>query len=146
MKVLIWIACMFCASIIWVFLGYAGIGGALPAVVIYLLMFAAARFLCEKYDDRRSKKVATDNNGCTNPCHSVSSGDLHSPPDGGVLQSAMTSEKFAQSSTACKKMHETSVMIETASPHLATYCRKCGKKLIEDSNFCSFCGTAVAKE
>lgn len=115
MKALIWIVCVTCASIVQVFLKYAGISGAIPAMLIYGGMYCSARVLCKKYDERKAGKVA---------------------------------EKFGYSNanvpTICTRESEVAAKEDAHIP--AVFCRKCGNKLIEGSEFCSSCGTAVIKE
>lgn len=40
---------------------------------------------------------------------------------------------------------ETTPDEETSTPAIL-YCRKCGKRLIDGSDFCSYCGTSVVRE
>lgn len=52
MKVLIWIGCIFGGSLLWTMATYAGIGGALPMIIIEGgAMYLASR-LCKKYDEK----------------------------------------------------------------------------------------------
>lgn len=117
MKVLIWIACLIGASTVEVFLGYVGIVGLIPTLAVYGGMFAAARYLCAKYEEERN---------------------------GGSAADPVSSEEADGSSAAHGEGERENV--ESAFLPPITYCRKCGKKLVEDSDFCSFCGTAVVKE
>lgn len=55
MKALIWIGCIFVASFVQTLLRYAGIGGALPTIAVYGLMFALARYFCKQYEEKQSK-------------------------------------------------------------------------------------------
>lgn len=55
MKALIWIGCIFVASFVQTLLRYAGIGGALPTIAVYGLMFALARYFCKLYEKKQSK-------------------------------------------------------------------------------------------
>lgn len=116
MKALIWIACIIGASIVQVLLKYAGIGGAIPAMLVYGGMYGSARALCKKYDERKARKTA-EKAAYTN--HNV----------------VPTTHVQEVSTPATKPSH----------PPIA-FCRKCGNKLIEGSEFCSSCGTAVIKE
>jgi len=115
MKALIWIVCVICASIVQVLLKYAGIGGAIPAMLVFGGMYGSARALCKKYDERKARKTAekaAHSNANTVPAPHI------------------------QGSSGQAK--------ECARPPIA-FCRKCGNKLIEGSEFCSSCGTAVIK-
>ena len=116
MNALIWIACIIGASIVQVLLKYAGIGGAIPAMLVYGGMYGSARALCKKYDERKARKAA-EKTGHSN---------VNTVPTAYVQESASPAK-------------------ECAHPPIA-FCRKCGNKLIEGSEFCSSCGTAVIKE
>ena len=114
MKVLIWLGCLFAGSLVQLFLGYAGIGGALPAMVVFCGMFASAVSLCKRYDAYRNRA------------------------------SASKSVSLARSAAAPVQPPEPPAQSVSAAP--IVYCRKCGQRLIPDSAFCSFCGTAIIKE
>lgn len=131
MKVLIWIACLIGASTVEVFLGYVGIVGLIPTLAVYGGMFAAARYLCAKYEEER--------NGGSTP-DPVSSEES----DGSSVADPVSSEELDGSSAAHGEEERENV--EGAFLPPITYCRKCGEKLVEDSDFCSFCGAAVVKE
>ena len=57
MKALIWIVCVICASIVQVLMKWAGIGGAIPAMLVFGGMYGSARALCKKYDERKARKA-----------------------------------------------------------------------------------------
>lgn len=116
MKALIWIGCILCAGLVQLFLNYAGIIGAIPAMVVFGGMYASASFFCKKYEEKRSRKSITNLEGL------------------GAVDTSPAPEKKEQA------------VVEDASLAPITYCRKCGKKLFEGSDFCSFCGTAIVKE
>lgn len=61
MKTFIWIACILGASTAQVLLKYAGIGGAIPAILIYYGMSVSAKALCKKYDRKKAQKAALYN-------------------------------------------------------------------------------------
>ena len=58
MKALIWIACIIGASIVQILLKEIGIGGAIPAMLVYGSMLGCAQALCKKHDERKSRKAA----------------------------------------------------------------------------------------
>lgn len=116
MKVLIWIGCIIGAGMLQVILVYAGISGAIPAVIVFGGMIYFARSLCKEYDEKQEKEYC---------------------------------ERLEQ-----KKMERTQYIAEqpkkadvpkTALPPVM-YCRKCGKALVGNSTFCSYCGTEIVKE
>ncbi len=116
MKVLIWMACIFCASLVQVLLTYAGIVGALPTMAVYGGMLVSARSLCKKYEENRSNKTTTN----------------------------ITNEEGTLPNHAAEQ--EEKIFTEKTVVPPILYCRKCGKKLVDDSLFCSYCGTAIVTE
>ena len=112
MKALIWIVCVICASIVQVLMKWAGIGGAIPAMLVFGGMYGSARALCKKYDERKARKTAE--------------------------KAAHTNQNIV--------VKEISTPATKPSHPPIIFCRKCGNKLIEGSEFCSSCGTAVIKE
>ena len=61
MKVLIWIGCLFVASLIIVSLRYAGVLlGGIPTALLYAATLWAARTLCQKYDEKHSSSDTTN--------------------------------------------------------------------------------------
>ena len=55
MKILVWIGCFLVAAALQVFLGYAGIKGAIPSMAIFLAMCALANYFCKRYEEKRKK-------------------------------------------------------------------------------------------
>lgn len=54
MKILVWIGCFLVAAALQVFLGYAGIKGAIPSMAIFLAMCALANYFAK--DMKKSEK------------------------------------------------------------------------------------------
>lgn len=123
MKFLIWSGCIIGASMLQVLFGYAGIGGAIPAILIYGGMFWSAKALCNKWDDYRYKK---DREKFQKEYKEPT------PPPGYV--------------PVVKETDETPEVVEQTEPPKIKFCRKCGFELLEGSAFCSKCGTPIAKE
>ncbi len=115
MKALIWIGCFIGASCAQVLLKYAGIEGALPAIMVYGGMMICGRLLCEKYEEKQKKE--SDANATISILDEVSDVD------------EQAEQEFVEK-----------------TPARITCCRKCGEKLVENSKFCNFCGTAIAKK
>lgn len=121
MKALIWVGCIFGAIII-DFLAYcAGIGGIRTFIVFGLAMPSAALALCHKYDAHRAKKNDSI------------------PPEMIKMQETIVEEK-----NAIEKIQPS--IAETSAKPTIKYCRKCGRELVDGSNFCSYCGADVIKE
>ena len=106
-KVLIVIACIVVASILYRLLGLFIIPGFLGAVVFWLIVSFVVKSLCNKLDENEKAEVEEE----------------------------ATSEKLED------KLISDS--LEIVSGDIPRYCRKCGAKLIEDSQFCRKCGTEV---
>ena len=124
MKVLIWIGCILIASIIKVLVAGNGSMGAIPTMILYGAMFAAAGGLCKAWDNRKTSKEAPDDS-------TLATENLVNSPEDATSIGYMTSPVAEAEET----------------PHLAmppiSFCRKCGLKLIDDSDFCSHCGTPI---
>ena len=105
MKILIWFLCILANSIITAIIKANGIIlGGIPTFIMYMITFAVARTLCEKwqeYKNNKQKKTTT------------------------------TVETIDEEETEIKDK--------------IVFCRKCGFKLIDDSEFCSNCGTNIIK-
>lgn len=97
-------------------LGYFGIGGPIPVIAVFGGMYVSAKFLCKKYDEKRAGK-----------------------------SSAVITRKESISTSRTDEQRK-KVFIGKPAGTPVLYCRKCGKKLIENSDFCSYCGTAAKKE
>lgn len=99
MKILIWIACLLVNSIITVVIKVNGIIlGGIPTLIMYMITFAGARTLCEKWEEHK-----------------------------------------------CNKEKRNRVVEDEYADKIG-FCRKCGKKLLENSQFCNDCGTEIFKE
>lgn len=56
MKVVIWLCCLFVASVIVTALKWSGIVlGGIPTVILYGITFWAARALCKQWDSHKDK-------------------------------------------------------------------------------------------
>lgn len=56
MKIFIWICCIVAANAIVALLNFAGLSlGVVPSIPIFAAVFALARFLCKKWDERKAK-------------------------------------------------------------------------------------------
>ena len=99
MKIFIWVACLFANSIITAVIKANGIIlGGIPTFIMYMITFAVARTLCEKWEEHKKNKEKRDR-----------------------IEKDTSTERVA-------------------------FCRKCGKKLLENSQFCNGCGTEIVKE
>ena len=99
MKILIWVACLLANSIITVVIKANGIIlGGIPTFIMYMITFAVARTLCEKWEEHKKNKEQRNRVG---------------------------KDKYTER---------------------IAFCRKCGKKLLENSQFCNGCGTEIVKE
>ena len=105
MKILIWFLCILANSVITAITKANGIIlGGIPTFIMYMITFAVARTLCEKWEEHKNNKQ----------------------------QRIIPNKKAIDGKVAenCDKI---------------TFCRKCGKKLLDNSQFCSECGTEVVK-
>jgi|GEM_PF-2933388 len=149
MKVLIWIGCIFANAIINVMFKSAGIIlGAIPATALFCFFMWLARRLCQIWDEykshetKRKKKSSNPNNPkkeyeCKN-CGYIGQYDGACPKCG-----RLSKVKVEQKNTYEPKNNPTHEKINEVSTHKIIFCRKCGEKLIDDSEFCSKCGTKI---
>ena len=147
MKVLIWLGCLFAGSLVQLFLGYAGIGGALPAMVVFCGMFASAVSLCKRYEAYRNRASASKS------ASQAGSAAARVPPPQLPAQDTASTAPTAQppvpsprDTPAAPTAQPSESPAQSVSAPPIVYCRKCGQRLLPDSAFCSFCGTAVVKE
>ena len=147
MKVLIWLGCLFAASLVQLFLGYAGIVGALPAMVVFCGMFVSAVSLCKRYDAYRNRasasKSASQARSATAPVQPPEPSAQDTAPAAPTAQPPVPSP---QETPAAPTVQPSEPPAQSVSAPPIAYCRKCGQRLLPDSAFCSFCGTAVVKE
>lgn len=115
MKILIWIGCIFMASIFKVILAGNSSMGAIPTMILYGAMFAVAGGLCKAWDNRKASKLNSDT--IANSKNLIVEHDIASS----------------------KKTEETSQPVQPP----ITFCRKCGYKLIDDNDFCNYCGEKI---
>ena len=92
-----------------------GFGGAIPTLIICGGMFLTSRGLRKKYEAYREKKALQCVNG----------------------------KKIYSTSRVSEKRDNISSAVSVVPP--VVYCRRCGKKLIENSTFCSYCGTEIKR-
>lgn len=114
MKVLIWAICLLVGAFIQVLcLDYNGITGALPKIVVYGAVYAVARFLCKKYEEKRARK---------------------SP-------ATIIKKETVQRGTPVEQ--ERKDLTEKAEITHTKFCPQCSNTLPEDSEFCHFCGAKL---
>lgn len=115
MKVLIWIMTFVIGSILNTLLGYA-IGIKAGAVLLYIVEFYIAKKLCEKWDQHKNQRQSTNKSSQT----------VEEKPKPIAVE--VERDTFS-------KLPERKIQ----------YCRSCGSKLIDGSEFCSNCGTQIEK-
>ncbi len=102
MKVLIWIGCLFVATILNTLLGYTT-GIKAGYLVFYFAVYFVAEKICNKWDKHKEAKEIK------------------------IKATTSTKVNIAEANDIC-------------------FCRKCGEKLLDRSQFCSKCGTKIVKE
>lgn len=122
MKALIWILTFLLGSILNTLIGYA-IGIKAGAVLLYIAEFYIAKKLCEKWDQRKEEKQSTKQ---------VQNAE-------NIIEPNVVVESIPASI-------EQPVVTNDNPERKIMYCRRCGSKLIEGSEFCSKCGTQIEKE
>lgn len=124
MKALIWIGCMFVYALIQTLLKYEGVilGGIPTMILAFLLIFLPAPWLCKQWDEWKAKEAAASRD----TSHEDQAGDA--PAGKGADETDSTGGP---------------VTPEEAPPIL--FCRKCGSKLLPESNFCSECGAPIVQ-
>ena len=124
MKVLIWVGCLFVYVIIQTAFQASGIMlGAIPTVILFSIAGWSARTLCKKWDEYSYEKGREKfQKEYKEPTH----------PPGYV--------------SVVKEADETPMEAEQTEPPQIKFCRKCGFELLDGSEFCSKCGTAIVKE
>lgn len=130
MKVLIWISAFFVGTLINTLIGYA-IGIRAGVILLYIVEYYVAKKLCEKWDEHKGIKEdsATE----------LSSEQVQPLDDFSYNQERKNQIQFVNEQSA-SSVEETPI-IKTIS-----YCRHCGFKLIEGSDFCSNCGSEIEKD
>ena len=162
MKVLIWIGCIFGGSLLWTMATYAGIGGALPMIIIEGGAMYLANHLCKKYDQKHAEDIdnkrptgdwictycgakndhafiACVNCGkaCQEPPVPVSVPVVLEP----VTENAVVNNKPDSMTSAIPESPA-----KQSNSQQIKFCRKCGFKLIDGSKFCSKCGNKIESE
>lgn len=168
MKVLIWIGCFVVATILNTLLGYAT-GVKVGYLIFYFGVYFVARNLCNKWDDYREFKIIEKSLSDTKPQSVVDynqyfqrsagrSTDMTPVPATGWRCSCGRPHPRYETSCVCGKSKLDNINCpkteempaQIAEFHLTAdkilFCRKCGKKLLDDSRFCSKCGIEVLKE
>lgn len=130
MKVLIWISTFLVGTLINTLIGYA-IGIRAGAVLLYIVEYYVAKKLCEKWDEHKRTKEASTAEVFS---EQVQSDDIFSYNQEGTKQVEIANEQ------------PTSSVEEMPIQKTISYCRRCGFKLVEGSEFCSNCGTKIGKE
>ncbi len=130
MKVLIWISTFFVGTLINTLIGYA-IGIRAGAILLYIVEYYIAKKLCEKWDEHNRIKEATP---------AELSAEQVQPLDGFSYNQKAKNQKEIVNEQSASNVEKTPT-IKTIS-----YCRRCGFKLVEGSDFCSNCGTKIKKE
>ncbi len=160
MKVLIWIGCFLVASILNTILGYAT-GIKAGYLVFYFAVYFVAKKLCNKWDERKSNKKATetkpkDTTITENKCEMC--GHICDKTTVAKIDDEM-GVRYRNLCDACMEIYHATpnghtdiiepVKTKIDGPESAAtqiqFCRKCGEKLVENSRFCRKCGTEVVK-
>ncbi len=124
MKALIWLGCIFVYSLVKTFLSSGGeVLGAIPSLFLSILfVFLPAPCLCKQWDEWKAKEAAASRDAS----HEDQAGDAPAGKDADETDSTGGS-----------------VTPQEAPPIL--FCRKCGSKLLPESNFCSECGAPIVQ-
>jgi hypothetical protein len=130
MKVLIWISTFFVGTLINTLIGYA-IGIRAGAILLYIVEYYIAKKLCEKWDEHKRIKEAAPAELSTEQVQ---------PLDGFSYNQEAKNQKEIVNEQSASSVEEAPT-IKTIS-----YCRRCGFKLVEGSDFCSNCGTKIKKK
>lgn len=182
MKILIWVLCLFVASMINTVLGYLT-GFKAGYLVLYLVIVFVAKKLCEKWENYKTKKTNKDISDNVTECRECGyKGNYYGEcPQCGYRKSILNYNSQAyildtdSEEAECEEIKKTpesnseveyNVQLEKAeniefnidkpiienktiktdkAPKIL-FCRKCGARLLEDSEFCHKCGLRVIKE
>jgi hypothetical protein len=137
MKALIWFLTILAATILNVLLGYAT-GIEAGYVVFYIAVYFVAKRLCKAWETHKTNR---ENAGVT-PIDA----DPAEPTGFQYVDDSVPNRNDVvfEIATSNKKDLSESICI-TQNPQIL-FCRKCGFKLIDGSDFCSRCGTSIVKE
>ena len=132
MKALIWFLTILAATMLNVLLGYVT-GLKIGYFVFYLAVNSVAKRLCRAWDVHQQDKKRKDN----------AFDNLELEKNDQLLI-----KRNGESNVKDEQNVETTHPIAIISQEICSilFCRKCGFKLVENSDFCSKCGTAVVKE
>lgn len=130
MKVLIWISTFFVGTLVNTLIGYA-IGIRAGAVLLYIVEYYIAKKLCEKWDEHKRAKEVSSAEASSEQVQSVEAFSYNQEE---TKQVEITNEQ------------STSSVEELPTQKIISYCRRCGFKLVEGSEFCSNCGIKIEKE
>ena len=166
MKVLIWIVSIFVASFIKVvFFGNASLG-LIPALIVYGACIAFANKMCSLWDSHHSK--ANVNSEDTEGHSAI---EVYKEPKGDVVPAIDTHsvdeewtatraipmeesqqipeidhpqiENCEEAMAPQENIRDENTMVSSQQNQKICYCRRCGFRLLEDSTFCSRCGTEI---
>jgi ribosomal protein L40E len=161
MKVLIWIGCFLVASILNTILGYAT-GIKAGYLVFYFAVYFVAKKLCNKWDERKSIKKATETKPkdtittenkcemCGHVCDKTTAAKIED--DMGVRYRNLCDACMEIYNTTPNEPTDLAESVESkieepvSSAAQIQFCRKCGEKLMGNSRFCRKCGTEIVKE
>lgn len=158
MKAVIWIVGIFVISFIHVTVFNNQPIGLLPTLIIYGAWFALLRYLCRLWDKHKLSKDEEINQAASGADETQMLSDEGTVP---VVKKqctdvAIESEDnlgYEPSPTVFQEQpnapvpvikDETESRSQNATPIL--FCRKCGFKLLEGSEYCSRCGTPITKQ
>lgn len=152
MKVIIWLLCGFVYSLVKTLLNIYGItlGGIPTAILAGITMYIASN-CCKIWDEEKEAKAAKKQFAQQKNNHSFdwqcSCGIRHQKYETSCICGKTKKEILASNVTeeaidvAASNQEEFAV-----TPDKMCFCRKCGEKLVENSNFCGKCGTEIIKE
>ena len=148
MKVLIWFLCILANATITTLINEAGIIlGGIPTALMFGATLWLARTICRKWDDLQARKKARakyiDGQRNTEPTGQwqCSCGRSHPQYVSSCVCGQSKSDFIDQLKPA--KTIPLKTILPPASADQIRFCRKCGEKLIENSQFCSKCGTQI---
>lgn len=166
MKVLIWFLCFFANSSITVFINNNGVMlGGVPTALMFAATIWLARVLCKKWDKFKISRRAS-NEGLTSiqyikdkvptllfrECEDIRQNEEELKA---VLKRNVKDRKISNVYADIiydeyMKPKQKSGFINTVEKknkeNEIRFCRKCGERLIDNSQFCCKCGTEVVKE
>ncbi len=124
--------------------------GAIPTMILYGATFWLARTLCKKCDEHKENDaveqiapVDTTKTVITNDCLIE---DINRMTE--CMSCGYRSENIFNTCPECGKSVKRFVYLSdssTVANDKICFCRKCGEKLIDNSEFCQKCGTKIIK-